>query len=343
MTLTAESFTGRVLAVLSRRSPAFRPPTPAAEQQGTPSGNPATTTSPAIAPNHPSRPGPTEPPATTSNPKTTAQHVIAAMPPTRRLALRTHPAAHAIIHTTLVDRALGLALDLTSALGLALDLERALGQARHHARDLTSALDFDLTSALGLERALGHDLTSVLALARTHDPALAGALASVLALSSARERERALERTHDLASTLASGIADGIDPASALEGTSALAGGIAGALDRNLALSRILVQACAQVLDVTLTEPYRLTAVHDTLASALADGMLDDVTNADLSHTNLTRTDLTGLRWTLHSTRWPPEIDTAQLLAESVETPPGSGIYTITSGPEITARDTVGV
>ena len=55
---------------------------------------------------------------------------------------------------------------------------------------------------------------------------------------------------------------------------------------------------------------------------------LDDFTRADLSLTDLTGRDLTGIRWSDQGTTWPPGTDTDELRARSQEIAPG--IYQIT-------------
>ena len=65
------------------------------------------------------------------------------------------------------------------------------------------------------------------------------------------------------------------------------------------------------------------------LAEALLDGALDDFTSADLTHTSLADADLTGVRWSLPGTIWPPGTDVKALLARSEEVEPG-GVLVIT-------------
>ena len=65
------------------------------------------------------------------------------------------------------------------------------------------------------------------------------------------------------------------------------------------------------------------------LAEALLDGALDDFTSADLTHTSLADADLTGVRWSLSGTIWPPGTDVKALLARSEEVEPG-GVLVIT-------------
>ena len=64
------------------------------------------------------------------------------------------------------------------------------------------------------------------------------------------------------------------------------------------------------------------------LAQALLDGALDDFTTADLTHALLAEADLTGVRWSLAGTTWPPEIHVKTLLARSREAEPG--VYVVT-------------
>jgi len=53
------------------------------------------------------------------------------------------------------------------------------------------------------------------------------------------------------------------------------------------------------------------------MAQALTDGALDDFTSADLTWANLADADLTGMRWSLTGTTWPPGTDMRALLARS--------------------------
>ncbi|MEW2521447.1 hypothetical protein [Actinacidiphila alni] len=48
---------------------------------------------------------------------------------------------------------------------------------------------------------------------------------------------------------------------------------------------------------------------------------------------------MTGLRWSPHGTLWPPQIDAALLLRQSVERPSGSGIYVVMPDPEMTVHE----
>jgi hypothetical protein len=65
------------------------------------------------------------------------------------------------------------------------------------------------------------------------------------------------------------------------------------------------------------------------LAEALLDGAMDDFTSADLTYANLAGTDLTGVRWSLSGTTWPPGTNVKKLLARSEQAGPG-GVLVIT-------------
>jgi hypothetical protein len=78
-------------------------------------------------------------------------------------------------------------------------------------------------------------------------------------------------------------------------------------------MDRVCGQGLAARLGITATEG---------LAEALTDGALDDFTSADLTRASLADADLTGVRWSLTGTAWPPGTDIKALLARS-ETHPG--------------------
>jgi hypothetical protein len=61
----------------------------------------------------------------------------------------------------------------------------------------------------------------------------------------------------------------------------------------------------------------------------LVDGALDDFIQADLSRADLTSIDLGGIRWSLSGTQWPPGFDVEELLLQSDETAPGSGVWAV--------------
>jgi hypothetical protein len=57
---------------------------------------------------------------------------------------------------------------------------------------------------------------------------------------------------------------------------------------------------------------------------------MDDFASADLTHANLADADLTGVRWSLSGTIWPPETDVKALLARSEEVESGGGVLVVT-------------
>jgi hypothetical protein len=83
--------------------------------------------------------------------------------------------------------------------------------------------------------------------------------------------------------------------------------------ERTRTMDRICVQGLAARLGITMTQG---------LADAVIDGALDDFTSADLTRARLADADLTGVRWSLTGTVWPPGTDIKALLARS-ETYPG--------------------
>jgi hypothetical protein len=80
------------------------------------------------------------------------------------------------------------------------------------------------------------------------------------------------------------------------------------AAERAWTMDRICAQGLAARLGITTT---------DGLTQALTDGALDDFTSADLTCANLAQADLTGVRWSLTGTAWPPGTDIKALLARS--------------------------
>jgi hypothetical protein len=56
---------------------------------------------------------------------------------------------------------------------------------------------------------------------------------------------------------------------------------------------------------------------------------MDDFTSADLTHARVAGADLTGVRWSLSGTIWPPETDVKALLVRSGQVSPGSGVLVV--------------
>jgi hypothetical protein len=93
------------------------------------------------------------------------------------------------------------------------------------------------------------------------------------------------------------------------------------AFERSRALDRVWAQCVAGRLGISPT---------DGLAEALLEGALDDFASAYLTHASLADADLTGVRWSLSGTIWPPKTDVKALLARSEEVEPGGGVLMVT-------------
>jgi hypothetical protein len=55
---------------------------------------------------------------------------------------------------------------------------------------------------------------------------------------------------------------------------------------------------------------------------------MDDFTSADLTYANLAGTDLTGVRWSLSGTTWPPGTSVKALIRRSDQAGPGVLVLT---------------
>jgi hypothetical protein len=182
---------------------------------------------------------------------------------------------------------LGQALDYAPALSLT----RGFNAAVDLAREFIEAMDRILASYLGLRLTFSHD----------DDLELAHELAD--GAGSCLDRTRAL----------AIGLGDRPSPEQVLSTGRT----ISRALDQALARARAMRRVCGQGLASRLG-----MATADGLAEAIIDGALDDFTSADLTGASLAEADLTGMRWSLTGTTWPPGTDIKALLARS-ETQPG--------------------
>lgn len=256
------------------------------------------------------------PPRTPAQPGTVA--AIAAADPAARMALRRHPFTLAVVLSDLTDRELtiagkasargpGIADELVSASSLARDIDLARDVARDLSRDIDRA--HSLRLGRDPDHILARDVTREVAGALAHALALVLDLAHILGLG--RDLALALGRDLDLdvACALAAGlprdVADDPTPALALARTRDLAGRTAQLVGDALGLRQV-----------------------EGLAAALLEGALDDFTHADLTRTDLTVSDQTGIRWSDSGTTWPPGTDTGELRARSREIAPG--IYQIT-------------
>jgi hypothetical protein len=266
------------------------------------------------------------------------------------MGVRRHPVVPAVILSDLAVRAAEIAaafnrgrygvLDRPLIRALAGGLGRDLDHARRYA--LARNLQFGTAVSRGPVPAL------VPGQAREYDPALSLARGFDAAVDLARELGEAIDgilapyldlrltfRDHDL--ELARELADGAD--SCLGRARGLAFGLHGspareqvlstgrvisrALDQALEHARAMDRVCAQGLAGRLG-----IATVEGLAKALAGGALDDFTSADLTCASLADADLTGVRWSLAGTAWPPGTDIRALLARSEAQPGGVLVFT---------------
>jgi hypothetical protein len=196
-----------------------------------------------------------------------------------------------------------IALACVRVLNRAFDRARARAGARDIAREHARSLDLDRDLALNRDLDLARMLTRALDQARD------------LNLARARDLTRALDHVLDRSSarSLDLAIIPDLDTARGL----------------NLARARNLSRQLASVLTAALSESLGIEH-HEGLAGGVLDGALDDFSQADISAANLAHIDLTGVRWTVSGTHWPPGMDIKTLLQQSRETESGSEAYVVT-------------
>ena len=219
MTIAAESFAGRVLAVFSRRSPGFRPPLVTSGLRMPHSLARPLPAADRDVPGPPSLPRANTPEdAWRRRPLAYATARWKTAAPQRRLQYRSDISVcadnvQAAAEILVLTRARALALVLDHSLALARDSVRADGPGLSHAFDRANDLAADLASVIGL--ASDHDLARNLDLARDRARNLASGLAStrdlIRNLDLTRNRDLAsdlgLDRTCDRARDLASDLA----------------------------------------------------------------------------------------------------------------------------------------
>ncbi|MVO90636.1 hypothetical protein GPA10_39280 [Streptomyces sp. p1417] len=289
----------------------------------------------AILPNPPN-PTPTPAPPADTHHTPPPQHndptdPLHTLSPAERMALRNHPnvrkasqqLTRAWHSTAGLARAHVRSLAIDLARKLAYDLELALARARAHDRALDFARELDFVRA----RVRAHEIVRALGLdpdlARAHE--LASELARNLELDHARAREinSYLGLTHTRSRDLVRVLELALD------------------LDHDRARARLrarellIVVRTAEVGRAIGAALHREPLVLDKYA---LHGLLDDFTGTDLSTTDLTGIDLSGIRWSEHTTQWPPTIDIDSLKTRSDQTPPNSGTWTVRSGTT-TIRD----
>jgi hypothetical protein len=270
----------------------------------------------------------------------TAAAALGAADVATRMGGRRHPVLRAAVLSGFVVRAVELAAvidrgrqgnpDRPLIRALAHDLSRGLDRARTCAPGRQLGLDIIImpgsvpvfTLGQAGERspapALIRDYTAALELARK----LAGAIGEILApgldLRLSLSRDHDLELACELADGVGPDLARALGPAAGLMASVTTRGRISRALDlackRSRALDRVCVQGAAGRLGILPAE---------RLAEALLDGAMDDFTSADLTYASLAGTDLTGVRWSLSGTTWPPGTNVKALLARSEQAGPG--------------------
>lgn len=282
-----------------------------------------------------------------------------------RMGVRRHPVVWAAILSDFVVRTIEIAaainrgrrgnLDRPLIRTLARDLDRDLDRAREYAlarhlklgvtvtRDFVLVLTFDLARERDLDLALIRYFNAAVHLAGELGHVIDGTLARYLDLRLSFSRDHDLELACELADSLDSDLERAHSLAHALihelgktrgwivninqarEDILSIDRSISRTLDlafeRSRALDRVCAQGVAGRLGIARTEG---------LAEALLDGALDDFTSADLTHAGLADADMTGVRWSLSGTVWPPGTEVKVLLTRSEEVEPGGGVFVVT-------------
>jgi hypothetical protein len=259
------------------------------------------------------------------------------------MAVRSHPVVPAAILSGLAVRSIEIAAlanlgrygDLNRPLirALADGLERDLGRARRYglARNfrLGSAVSHRRVSARVLGQAprassdtpaqsLARGFWAAAHLTGELVEAIDGILADHLDKRLTFSRDEDLDLARELVDNvgfilsrvdaLAEGLGERPPPGQVRSTGRIISRALGQAAERAWTMDRICAQGLAARLGITTT---------DGLAQALTDGALDDFTSADLTCANLAQADLTGVRWSLTGTAWPPGTDIKALLARS--------------------------
>lgn len=277
------------------------------------------------------------------------------------MGVRRHPVVLAAILSGFVVRTIEIAAAISSGRGgnldraliriLAGDLGRDLGRAREYAQARHLKLDGSLTrnSALAftpgqvggscIDPALIRCFEAAVHLAHRLVHAIDGTLVRHLDLRLSLSRDDDLEPVGELVAGLESDLGRAVALNEALcvarerirngYGAREQILDINRSIGRTLALalahSRALDRVCAQGVAGRLG-----ISPAQGLAQALLDGVMDDFTNSDLTDASLPGTDLTGVRWSLSGTIWPPGTDVKALLARSEQVAPGGGVLVVT-------------
>ncbi|MER7514001.1 hypothetical protein ABTX82_37645 [Streptomyces lavendulae] len=331
MTIVAESFVGRLLAVFSRRSPGFRPPLK---------------TSGLFAPDSPAM-SPSAPVQAVPRPRETAQTDPAqhrasrlslagaaarwkSVTPQERLQRRHDLLA---VARSLESAATALNRDRDRVLDLGLGL--AHGLVRDLVRDLARSRDLDLDLGPDPARDLDRDLDRALdlALARSRNRDLDLDIVRDLDIDIDLDLVRDLDL--DLARDLVRDLDSALDRARFHVRTRAGARNRARNLDLSIIHALSVVHALSLVrapepdhvgdraLDFVHELARDFTEAHDNLIDAASDFVGADLTTVDLVEVNLA-----GIRWD-SDTQWPAPEWTARIRRASMEDPPGSGVLIV--------------
>jgi hypothetical protein len=254
------------------------------------------------------------------------------------MGVRRHPVVPAAILSDFVVRAIEIAaainrgrrgnLDRAFIRTLARDLGRDLGRECAQVRHLKLGVTVTRNSVLvlTLDQARERDLAltlirysdAALRLARELSHAIDDILARHLDLRLSFSGDHDLELACELAASLDSDLDRALTLNRELDKTRERALDLA--FERSRALGRVCAQGVAGRLGISPPEG---------LAEALLDDVMDDFTSADLTYASLADTDLTGVRWSLSGTIWPPETDVKALLARSEEVGTGGGVLVV--------------
>jgi len=276
------------------------------------------------------------------------------------MGVRRHPVVLAAILSDFVVRAIEIAaainsgrrgnLDRALIRTLARDLGRDLGRAGEYAQARHLKLDVTVTRQSGLVLTLDqarerypaltliHCCDALLHLARELGHAIDGTLARHLDLRLSFTRDDDLEPAGELAADLDSDLERAlalnrvlgrtreriVNVNYAREQIPNIDRSFSHALDLAFERSRALDRVCAQGVAGRLG-----ISPMEGLAEVLLDGAMDDFTSADLTHASLAGADLTGVRWSLSGTTWPPETDVKALLARSEKVQTGGDVLVV--------------
>ncbi len=207
-------------------------------------------------------------------------------------------------------------------------------RAHRFLSSLTQVKDCTRTLKANLEPRLAFAVCSELRSAHEHAIGIAGDLAHSDASLAVRDLARSLavgltgnlDTARTAAEVLLQRDPHSTDTAEIRE----LAEALSRAATRNCARGRRLLRLCAEeVRGAVSTVLGRDLPVLDEESIGV---FLDDFTASDLRAADLLGVVLDGIRWSEYGTLWPAAVNVEVLKAQSDETPPGSGTYTVRKG-----------